>query len=83
MQTMSNGEVNSAAAALGRLGGQSTLKKYGKQSYSQWGKKGGRPRKDGKDHGEPRVCECGKVASVIYQNNWICKRCRAAVSKKS
>lgn len=79
---MSNGEINSAAAALGRLGGQATVKKYGKERFSEIGKKGGRPRKDGKAHGEPRTCDCGKVATVIYQNNWICKRCRVAVSKK-
>jgi len=32
--------------ALGKKGGQATLRKYGKKQMQAWGKKGGRPRKD-------------------------------------
>lgn len=36
----------SPAATLGRQGGNATLKKYGKRKMREWGKKGGRPKKD-------------------------------------
>lgn len=32
------------AKELGKLGGQATLKKYGKETMKEWGKKGGRPK---------------------------------------
>lgn len=31
-----------------RMGGRATLKKYGKRQLREWGKRGGRPRKDGR-----------------------------------
>ena len=38
--------TNSHAKALGKLGGQATLKKYGKAKLKEWGLKGGRPKKN-------------------------------------
>ena len=32
----------------GRRGGQAVLKKYGRKQLREWGKLGGRPRKQGK-----------------------------------
>ena len=37
--------TNKHAQELGKLGGQATLRKYGKKIMTEWGKKGGRPRK--------------------------------------
>ena len=36
--------TNQHAKVLGKLGGQATLKKYGKKQLKEWGKRGGRPR---------------------------------------
>ena len=35
--------IKDAAKTLGKKGGQKTLKKYGKEEMTEWGKKGGRP----------------------------------------
>lgn len=32
------------ASILGSMGGNSTLKRYGKEKMTEWGKKGGRPK---------------------------------------
>ena len=31
-----------------KMGGQAVLKKYGRHQLMEWGKRGGRPRKDGR-----------------------------------
>lgn len=36
--------MNKHAQELGKLGGASTLKKYGKDKMKEWGKRGGRPK---------------------------------------
>ena len=35
--------IKKIARKLGKRGGQATLKKYGKEKLTEWGKKGGRP----------------------------------------
>jgi len=40
---MTNKEI---AKLLGSAGGQATAKKYSKEQRQQWGKKGGRPKKE-------------------------------------
>ena len=37
--------MNKSAQKLGKLGGQATLKKHGKEQMKEWGKLGGRPKK--------------------------------------
>lgn len=74
---------NLAAAALGRLGGKAILEKYGKDHFIAMGQAGGKPRKDGTPRGGPRVCSCGKQASVVHARGWVCVRCKAALLKKS
>jgi len=39
-------ELRKYLKSLGRKGGQATLKKHGKKQMTEWGKLGGRPRKD-------------------------------------
>ena len=34
---------------VARMGGRATLKKYGRKQLREWGKLGGRPRKQGKN----------------------------------
>jgi hypothetical protein len=39
-------ELRKYLKQLGAKGGRTTLKKYGKRTMTEWGKRGGRPRKN-------------------------------------
>ena len=45
MEKKTEGAVFEFLSKAGRKGGQAVVKKYGKKQLRQWGKLGGRPRK--------------------------------------
>jgi len=42
---MVNRELRKYFKKIGRKGGNATLKKFGRETMTEWGKRGGRPKK--------------------------------------
>lgn len=58
--------MNISAKKLGSLGGKATAKKYTKEQRQEWGKKGGRPKKEVECSLDPS-CKCEDCQN--YQGN--------------
>ena len=48
---MTKDDVKAYLSKIGKRGGQTTLKKFGKAKMTVWGRRGGRPRGTGKKKG--------------------------------
>lgn len=46
---MRRDEIKKLMRMMGRKGGKTTLAKYGKRQLKEWGKLGGRPKKENKE----------------------------------